>query len=370
MEKKQVCESAAANMPVAASELDTARQPPMVGCTSANFHEAGRSEYLAHYVFSSFGTAVPVPRQEDTGLDLYCTLTERIGQRIWPRAYYAVQVKSTPGPWAFEGPESVRWVVKHPLPLFLCVVDKKTATLSIYHTSPRFFVWSVPPLPDRLLMMPGTRGNGYGTAWEKAGFGLDDPDAFPLSAPIAEFTVTEILDDDFKAKIQTILNLWATVDAENIYRIQAGIRQFTTLEKYVTNETTQATNWTTSGLTKAGQGEIDLMVPRFVEGLKWLSRQLHQNDDLNGSLRAELLLRHLRSLNSVIDGPWIDALHSRLNANLTPARQLGEKKSFYAGLDVVSQQIDAVTAKAVEEAKAALSKEKKAAEAREVKPAG
>src|SRR4051812_610807 len=77
--------------PVAVDEAEEKeKKPAMVGCTSANFHEASRSEYLAHYIFSSFGTSVPVPRQEDTGLDLYCTLTERIGQRIWPRAYYAV----------------------------------------------------------------------------------------------------------------------------------------------------------------------------------------------------------------------------------------------------------------------------------------
>jgi hypothetical protein len=50
-----------------------------VGSLAANPHEGSRSEYLAQYVFSSFGTAIPVPHQEDTGLDMYCTLLERIG---------------------------------------------------------------------------------------------------------------------------------------------------------------------------------------------------------------------------------------------------------------------------------------------------
>jgi hypothetical protein len=48
----------------------------MTGSLSANLHEGSRSEYLAQFVFSSFGTAVPIPHQEDTGLDIYCTLLE------------------------------------------------------------------------------------------------------------------------------------------------------------------------------------------------------------------------------------------------------------------------------------------------------
>jgi hypothetical protein len=99
----------------------------MIGSTSANFHEGSRSEYLAQYVFASLGTSISIPHAEDTGLDLYCTLTERIGQRLWPKAYFSVQVKSTPDLWKFDSAESVRWLIEHPLPIFLCVVNKKEA---------------------------------------------------------------------------------------------------------------------------------------------------------------------------------------------------------------------------------------------------
>jgi hypothetical protein len=51
----------------------------MVGSLARGFHEGSRSEYLAQFVFSSFGTAIPVPHQEDTGIDLYCTLLEQGG---------------------------------------------------------------------------------------------------------------------------------------------------------------------------------------------------------------------------------------------------------------------------------------------------
>jgi hypothetical protein len=112
----------------------------MVAAMATNLHEGSRSEYLAQYIFASFGTSVPVPHQEDTGVDLYCTLTERIGLRAWPRAYSAVQVKSSMDSWVLHGAESVRWLVEHPLPLFLCVVDKSVAHIRVYHTSPRFYI--------------------------------------------------------------------------------------------------------------------------------------------------------------------------------------------------------------------------------------
>jgi hypothetical protein len=108
-----------------------------VGSVATNLHEGSRSEYLAQYVLSSFGTAVPVPHQEDTGLDIYCTLLEPDGPRAWPRAYYSVQVKSTMEPWIFSSPESVRWIIEHPLPIFLCIVLKAESQNSyVPHYSP------------------------------------------------------------------------------------------------------------------------------------------------------------------------------------------------------------------------------------------
>jgi hypothetical protein len=47
----------------------------MTGSIHGNLHDGGRSEYIALLV-----TAIPVPHQEDSGLDIYCTLLERDGQ--------------------------------------------------------------------------------------------------------------------------------------------------------------------------------------------------------------------------------------------------------------------------------------------------
>jgi hypothetical protein len=173
----------------------------MVGSIAANLHEGSRSEYLAQFVFSSFGTAIPVPHQEDSGLDIYCTLLERNGQRAWPRAYYSVQVKSTMAPWVFGGSESVRWIIEHPLPIFLCIVQKPEARILVYHTTPRFAVWALPTQPIRLELIPGTETKAHTVDWVTG-------DTFKLKAPILNFTIQEILDRDFRAQVAEVMKFW------------------------------------------------------------------------------------------------------------------------------------------------------------------
>lgn len=41
-----------------------------LGAIAANYYQGARSEYLAQYMFSMFGTAMHVPHEVDTGFDL------------------------------------------------------------------------------------------------------------------------------------------------------------------------------------------------------------------------------------------------------------------------------------------------------------
>jgi hypothetical protein len=202
----------------------------LTGSIAANFHEGSRSEYLAQFVFSSFGTAIPVPHQEDTGLDIYCTLLEQEGRRAWPRAYYSVQVKSTMDPWVFEGPDSVRWFIEHPLPIFLCIVQKAEARILVYHTTPRFAVWTMPELPQRLELILGIETQALTANWPWIG-------RCKLEAPILNFTIQEILDQDFRRQVKSVLKYWIDFDVENLARIKNGIQQFEVPCDYETNKT-------------------------------------------------------------------------------------------------------------------------------------
>src|SRR5690349_6003911 len=94
------------------------------GSNARNFRTAARSELVAENIFSHFGLVVPVPRPQDSGWDLYGTLTREEHLLSWPLYHYTVQVKSESEPWVFPNADSVEWLIRHPFPLFLCVVDK------------------------------------------------------------------------------------------------------------------------------------------------------------------------------------------------------------------------------------------------------
>jgi hypothetical protein len=237
---------------------------------------------LAQYVFASFGTAISVPHHEDSGIDLYCTLMERIGRVSWPRAYFSVQVKSTTGSWLLDGKDSVRWLVEHPLPFFLCVVDKSAARLRLYHTSPRFYVWAVLGLPDRLELVPGTGSEGECTQWQ-------GDTTFSLSAPILDVSISELFDDEMHRRASDVLRYWIDVDLENLARIRNGIRTFAMPGGYKTN----ATGFS-SRVTQGINNDPDLTqaLARMKECVAYVCLQLQRKGDLAGGLRCAMLLRH------------------------------------------------------------------------------
>jgi hypothetical protein len=281
------------------------RAVTMTGSIAANLHEGSRSEYLAQFVFSSFGTAIPVPHQEDTGLDIYCTLLERVGQRAWPRAYYSVQVKSTIDPWVFDGAESVRWFIEHPLPIFLCVVQKTKARILVYHTSPRFAVWTMPTPPQRLEVTLGIETQGITADWPWIG-------PAEIKAPILDFTIEQLLDLDFHAQVKRVLQFWIDYDVENLVRIKCGIPRFQVPYDYETNATK------VTGMAQQGgpfrDENFQLAEGRVKELLAAITTHHYDKKDLVNAAIYAIALRQLSPVYKVGEfSPHNSFLHSELN---------------------------------------------------------
>jgi len=118
------------------------------GTRMFNFREGDRSEYLATYALSALGLVTPVPRQEDIGFDLICSIADQDTGRLSFNHQYLVSVKSHSTPVVELAPSKtedgsfphVSWLFRLDLPLLLAVVDKTSQTVKVYSTLPTWFL--------------------------------------------------------------------------------------------------------------------------------------------------------------------------------------------------------------------------------------
>jgi len=297
----------------------------MPGEKPFGFHEGSRSEYLAQYVFASWGTAVVIPQQEDHGLDLHCTLMERVGGRLLAKWPYTVQVKSEMKPVVFEGKEAVRWFIEHPLPLFLCVVNKATARLSIYHTFHRFQVWSEGLWPDRLTMIPQPvlpDQDAHCLSWPGC---LD----VSLDQPILEFSVIDMLDEGNWQRMRELFERWVAVETDNLTRVRSKYLGCRVPDRYKTNEwTMQGWSWIAAGTPTEQQLKETILQLR--DPLGWVCDQLRRKEDFEGVAKVALLARHILRDEH---GGVLNFAHVQLN------RQLGKETYLYAGVDHLEELV-------------------------------
>lgn len=201
----------------------------MPGSIAANFHEGTRSEYLAQYVFSAFGTAVPVPHPEDSGVDLHCTLGDRVGQRFLVEDYFLVQVKSTRDCIVYDGKEEVDWLLSHSYPFFICYVNKADGSISIYQTLALSFLHSKISVTSIELVL-NDDGSGFRIPEEHAHC------VVYLGPPVLKFRVLELSKPVWREKARGILRDWIRLDQENIDGRKTGFTLCRYPNSYKTND--------------------------------------------------------------------------------------------------------------------------------------
>lgn len=312
----------------------------MSGSYVFGFHEGGRSEILADYLFTAWGTVTPVRRQDDHGLDLYCTLADRIRRRTVVREYFVVQVKSNRRPWVFANPESVRWLVKYPSPLFLAVVNKKKATVSVYHVMPRFLVWALGSLPQRLELKPEDITEGKFCEWGTGG-------SVSLGAPIIKVTLSDLMNTKRMQELRSIFDYWVTRTRKNCDFVRNGLLRFQMPPSYRTNE---MPDQSLAGLGDAVPARSFLFrgITTLAEIAECIGGQMARSGDRAGALRAALLVDHLqRNYKEAFENrldwrhrvPGIlglivcDGLNKTTNGSQEPPYK-------YQGLDAVQKVLD------------------------------
>jgi hypothetical protein len=310
----------------------------MAGAIPANLHEGSRSELLADYFFSTLGTVTPVRRADDYGVDLYCTLTERLGQQARVREYFTVQVKSNEAPWTFRDADSVKWLIEHPTPLFLCTVSNKHLRVRVYHVFQRFYAWALGVWPPTLQLTPGTGLAGKVLRWE-------DGLSFCLSAPIIEAGISDLTDDVRLGTLKAVFSQWVDFDRENCDLVRQGLPRFRMPNSYVTNKL--STELFEGGLSASAQpGVVNRGLLRLAEALECLGGFLGNMGDRAFALEAAMLLDRIQKEHpSIFCGrPYLQDRVSGLlgqivNRNLNKALGQPEGGFLHAGLECVEKAI-------------------------------
>jgi hypothetical protein len=208
-------------------------------------------------------------------------------------------------PWVFNGRNAVRWFIEHPMPIFLCIVQKAEARILVYHTTPRFSLWTMPELPERFELILGTETQAVTGQWPWIG-------PCTLAAPILSFTIKDILDEDFRSQVKNVLKFWIEFDAENLVRIKNGIQQFKVPSDYETNKT-KLTGIATQGNWRFREDTFPLAKDRLIELLYLVTTHYYYNDDIMSAVIYSMALRHLQP------APWkpghlhCSFLHTKLN---------------------------------------------------------
>jgi hypothetical protein len=174
----------------------------------SNLRMGDRSEYLAQYFLSALGVSVLVPRQEDIGIDCYCSLAEKNGRRLTYRWPFWVQIGSegskkfeyggvTEGDWKQWEIEGIRDMQ---IPFFVGLVDKEKHRLRLFSSSAKWFLlharWPIGQLelcPDD----PRHPLQHYQTGEIDTKQGRLPCFQVPLGAPIVEVSVEDIGTEKF-----------------------------------------------------------------------------------------------------------------------------------------------------------------------------
>jgi hypothetical protein len=290
----------------------------MPGAVARNFHSANRSEILADYLLSGWGTVTPVRRQDDYGVDLYCTLTAPVGQRSVVTDYYSVQVKSNDDPWHFKTADEIRWLFEYPTPLFLACVDRTKTVLSIYQTMSRFLAgfWDA---PAQLELTPSTQDLGKNAEWVNG-------ERFSLSAPILRVSLGDFSDEAKLATLRDVFQSWVEMDSFNCDLRRIGILRFRMPYEYRVNEVPDRIGFAEQGRWRPTEPQLARAVKTLLEVVDCVGDQLRGHGDRSGALYAALLLRYLRTSRAAElanDPRWKLDVSSSLETNISYALNEG-----------------------------------------------
>jgi hypothetical protein len=195
------------------------------------FREGDIAEAFVGAMLRRIAFVAPVPREEDTGHDFICALSEKSGSMITAGPMFTVQTKSSSKPIRYSKKHEVDWITKQENPFFVIVTNRKEDFIEIYSTWNRMgaFLTFVSPTIRLIPNVPKKGKNDL--QWTKSKRRLD----IYLGEPILRITTEAIRKDSNANSYARILKEWIKLDRENIVRTASKMYLVKKPKKYSTN---------------------------------------------------------------------------------------------------------------------------------------
>jgi hypothetical protein len=94
------------------------------GARLQTFRLGDRAELLVEHLLSAFAFTTRVPRQEDVGIDFFCSLISKQEHLLKAGPFFAVQAKSSTDPIVYQKEHEIDWIISQENPLLLCVANR------------------------------------------------------------------------------------------------------------------------------------------------------------------------------------------------------------------------------------------------------
>lgn len=254
-----------------------------------NFRSGDLAEQLGLYLLQSVALVAPVPRTEDIGIDVVCTLISEYGQYSYlAEDSFYVQIKSGSVREIEYSDVGVQWLTNLKLPLFVAVVDKAETKVSIY-TCKRLYD-AIALKKDRkeikLILTENKNENIFDLVDE------EQTDIF-LGPPIVEWKLSNLMNEETKIK-----TLFFYVMKEHIRIIHEAMELYTigcgTSYVWKTNEMPERIGAKACGTLNMTTDELNgKMITYLIKALE-LAMKEHNFDMID---EAESLIKEYRELH-------------------------------------------------------------------------
>src|SRR5271157_3416337 len=216
----------------------------MAGLRPKNFRPGDRAEYFAYYMLSSLAQVIPVPRQEDYGIDAICALTKTDGKALFVEDVFELQVKKKSdsvalcyggndkksGKWKKH---EIFWLVRRPVnPLIIALADVDLHIVDFYSTSNIWYARWMGGTPYEIRLLPDAEISELKLWLSESELKIEQKEcdghdgkvwSVPLGKPIARISMEDLDNEQSLLEIYKTLQAWLMLDLRNVTHQRLGI---------------------------------------------------------------------------------------------------------------------------------------------------